>query len=257
MPILKQFQEQSVSIPNTTAQHKELSMSALGTLVRMSSYSNDFRFKVEWLQRDLRMGREKIQGILKELRLHGFLKTEAHHSDGKLDGQVWWVSTKPDFINTSEDSRETGFQSDENSVPLNFSTSEKPLDNKKEEKSKKDEKKKKTRAPRTPATFEEITAKVSADPKYAHINIPVEIAKVIDWLGKHPDRQFGDRFFRNWLDKVDPPVAIPTTFVMPSTTVPLAVTFGTHHPLPPENRVDIQAMEDEFFAQRAGGVTHV
>lgn len=103
MPILKQFVKKSVSIPNETAQNKEISIEALGALTRMLSYSQNYKFKVEWLQINWDKGRDKVRQILRELKDAGYMQIIPSQTNaGKFNGQEWHISNQPIFTEQLE-----------------------------------------------------------------------------------------------------------------------------------------------------------
>jgi hypothetical protein len=133
MPILKQFEQRSVSIPNATAQHPDLSIAALGALTQLASYSDNYQFKIEWLQKRWGLGRDRTKAILAELRHGGFLKYEAARNEqGQMSGQIWWISTSPSFLGHISDDHEP--ESSSAGEPVG---TENKADNKKEESFKK------------------------------------------------------------------------------------------------------------------------
>lgn len=103
MPILKNYTENFVALPNDTARDPRLSLEALGALARLASHSDNFEFKVEWLQSNWGLGREKIQRILRELREAGYYKTVAiARDDGTFCGHEWHISVRPIFKETAK-----------------------------------------------------------------------------------------------------------------------------------------------------------
>jgi len=119
MPILKKNELPFVQIPNETAQDKTLSLEALGALTRLCSNADNYKFKVEWLQANWGIGRDRVRAILRELRAKGYLKIVPKRTDdgSAFDGQEWHISTLPVY-------QETDSQSDGFSVGLKISRTE-------------------------------------------------------------------------------------------------------------------------------------
>ena len=80
-------------VDNEVAQHDQLSMESRGLLVFMLSLPDDWIFHRSWLQEKCPgWGREKLQKVLKELELFGYLVRTAKQSHGgKMSGWIWEI----------------------------------------------------------------------------------------------------------------------------------------------------------------------
>ena len=52
---------------------------------------------------------------------------------------------------------------------------------------------------------------LKTDPKYKDIDIDVEFKKAVEWINKNKGRTFTKRFFKNWLNRVEPPIIVTKT----------------------------------------------
>lgn len=203
MPVIKQYQDKSVNIPNEVAQDLEMSVEALGALTRLCSYSNNYEFKVEWLQKSWKKGRDAIRNILRELRNKGFLKFVAirNAKNTGFDGQEWHISNRPIF----------DIQSYGKPVALpvlrETSATEIPQDNKKEEIDKKKESSSSSICAdaQTDALTDDLSNKTSeaegesaSEEKSPHTKAPAA-EKLFVKSKRQPDSKLTDREF---LDKI-------------------------------------------------------
>ncbi|OED34092.1 hypothetical protein AB832_08295 [Flavobacteriaceae bacterium (ex Bugula neritina AB1)] len=60
-------------IPNSALQNRNLSIEAIGLLAYMASYPSSYKFTKSEIQKDRRIGREKLLRILEELKSEGYL----------------------------------------------------------------------------------------------------------------------------------------------------------------------------------------
>lgn len=92
MPIIKNQTSNFVSVPNSSARDKRLSIETRGVLAFLLSHSEDFDFSAEYLQRELDLGRDKVTRIIRELKENGYLNMKAdHNKKGNFSGQKWFV----------------------------------------------------------------------------------------------------------------------------------------------------------------------
>lgn len=64
-------------------------------------------------------------------------------------------------------------------------------------------------------------ANLRSNPAYQHVNFPVEFGKMDAWfsLGKNRQRKRTRRFVLNWLNKIEPPMALPLGGSRPTKVV--------------------------------------
>jgi hypothetical protein len=93
MPIFKlQGNSHYAKIPNSTLRDKRLSIEARGTLTYLLTHSDTFELSFEFLQKELGVGRDKMNKIARELKENGYLELRAaHNKKGKFSGQEWFV----------------------------------------------------------------------------------------------------------------------------------------------------------------------
>jgi hypothetical protein len=94
-----------VLIPNTLANDSRLSLEALGLLTHLLHRPADWRINGEQLRQQWGIGRDKLQGILKELREVGYARlTKIHNpATGRVIGSEYVISSCP---NLASDVRE-------------------------------------------------------------------------------------------------------------------------------------------------------
>lgn len=56
-------------------------------------------------------------------------------------------------------------------------------------------------------TVDELITELCCEPAYEHINIPNEAQKAAMWVKNNPGRQFTQRFFVSWLNRIPAPLA--------------------------------------------------
>lgn len=106
MPIFK-LQENSsyAKLSNDTLRDKRLSIEARGTLAYLLTHADTFELSFEFLQKELGIGRDKMNKIARELKTHGYLELRAvHNKKGKFSGQEWFIyaeSQNTDFSLTN------------------------------------------------------------------------------------------------------------------------------------------------------------
>jgi len=99
-------------ISNAVAQDSRLSIKALGLLVRLLSRPDNWETNSEKLAREFGIGREQMQGVLRELSALGYMSLVKHRkADGTICSQ-WHVYDEP-----AHDSPETGSPAPENPYP--------------------------------------------------------------------------------------------------------------------------------------------
>lgn len=92
MPIIKNQTSNFVSVPNSSARDKRLSIETRGVLAFILSHKEDFDLSAEYLQKELDLGRDKVKKIIRELKENGYLNMEAaHNKKGNFSGQKWTV----------------------------------------------------------------------------------------------------------------------------------------------------------------------
>lgn len=91
-----------VTIPNSSAQDKNLSFEARGLLTLMLSMPDDWVMHRSWLmEQSCGCGRDKMTRILKELEDNGYLIRHVKQTEtGKMNGWDWEVYPSP--VNTDE-----------------------------------------------------------------------------------------------------------------------------------------------------------
>ena len=91
-----------VTIPNSSAQDKNLSFEARGLLTLMLSMPDDWVMHRSWLMdQSAGCGRDKMTRILKELEDNGYLIRHVKQTEtGKMNGWDWEVYPSP--VNTDE-----------------------------------------------------------------------------------------------------------------------------------------------------------
>jgi hypothetical protein len=83
-------------ISNTVAQDDRLSMRALGLLVRLLSRPDNWETNSEKLAREFGVGREQMQGVLRELSQLGFMKLIKHRNENGTISSKWHVFDEPE-----------------------------------------------------------------------------------------------------------------------------------------------------------------
>jgi len=96
-----------VRVPNTTMRDKRLSIEARGVLVYLLSHSEDFEFSAKFLEKELNICKEKLQKIIRQLKITGYLSIQpGHKKSGKFSGQEWFIfaeSQNVDFTQVTFD----------------------------------------------------------------------------------------------------------------------------------------------------------
>lgn len=83
-------------VSNDVAQDARLSMRALGLLVRLLSRPDNWETNSETLAREFGVGRDQMQGVLRELSSFGYMSLVKHrHPDGKISSR-WHVFDEPE-----------------------------------------------------------------------------------------------------------------------------------------------------------------
>lgn len=142
MPIFK-FQGSShyAKIPNATLRDKRLSIEARGTLAYLLTNSNTFELSFEFLQKELGVGRDKMNKVARELKENGYLELRAaHNKKGKFSGQEWLVYAESQNTNfcLTTNNRPTEKPSDVKTVRRENRQTENTEDNLKENSSPKE-----------------------------------------------------------------------------------------------------------------------
>ncbi len=103
MPIFKLQQKSNyVTVPNATARDKRLSLEARGALTYLLTNSDTFELSFEFLQKELGVGRDKMNKIARELKQNGYLELRAaHNRKGKFSGQEWFIYAESQNVDFS------------------------------------------------------------------------------------------------------------------------------------------------------------
>lgn len=90
MSVIRRAQEGNFTImPNSTIRDPDLSLDALGLLVKLISMPPTWEVRPYKLREDCRIGRDKLRRLLAELQKCGYLvRTKSRNAEGKWD----WVS---------------------------------------------------------------------------------------------------------------------------------------------------------------------
>lgn len=87
---------QYAAIPNAAMRDETLSIGARGLLALLMTYSDEWVFKVDHLQRVAKCGRDAMRSMLKELHAAGYVVREAiRREDNKLAGTQWLIVDDP------------------------------------------------------------------------------------------------------------------------------------------------------------------
>lgn len=82
-------------VSNAVAQDERLSMRALGLLVRLLSRPDNWETNSATLAREFNVGREQMQGVLRELSEHGYMRLVKHRMDDGTFNSRWHVYDEP------------------------------------------------------------------------------------------------------------------------------------------------------------------
>lgn len=97
MPIYKAKVETEYTVlPNSTLQDKNLSFEARGLLGLLISMPEDWAINKEWLIKQSKAGRDKVQGIINELVNNGYMsKYQPKNQHGKFTSNDYFVYPTP------------------------------------------------------------------------------------------------------------------------------------------------------------------
>lgn len=98
------------SIPNDAIRDTRISIEARGLLAYLLSCSDDWRFTAANVAKVCCVGRDKLRGMMTDLKNHGYLEhVPVKGPDGRMGGWVWIVDQSPDRVteNTSHGSAGT------------------------------------------------------------------------------------------------------------------------------------------------------
>ena len=103
MPIFKlQHKTNYAAVPNATLRDKRLSIETRGVLAYLLTHSDTFELSFEFLQKELGLGRDKMNKIARELKENGYLELRAaHNKKGKFAGQEWFVYAESQNVDFS------------------------------------------------------------------------------------------------------------------------------------------------------------
>lgn len=83
-------------VSNAVAQDQRLSMRALGLLVRLLSRPDNWETNSATLAREFDVGREQMQGVLRELSDLGYMRLVKHRMDDGTFNSRWHVYDEPE-----------------------------------------------------------------------------------------------------------------------------------------------------------------
>jgi len=83
-------------VSNAVAQDERLSMRALGLLVRLLSRPDNWETNSATLAREFNVGREQMQGVLRELSELGYMRLVKHRMDDGTFNSRWHVYDEPE-----------------------------------------------------------------------------------------------------------------------------------------------------------------
>lgn len=92
---------QWTTIDNKILNHASLSLEAKGLLAHLLSRPDDWNVCLDQLSNQHRVGRDKIQRIMRELREAGYARLDPRRDafTGHLSGKVWVILEEPENIN--------------------------------------------------------------------------------------------------------------------------------------------------------------
>ena len=85
------------AIPNAVARDESLSIEARGLLCLLMSYADGWTFRASHIQKMCGVGRDKYQGMARQLRDAGYLSIEPQQDEkGQFSGHVWVINDTPE-----------------------------------------------------------------------------------------------------------------------------------------------------------------
>ncbi len=101
MPIVKTKPKGNfAAIQNATLRDNRLSIGALGMLAHLLSHNDSFKLSFKSLQKKFKIGRDKMNKIVRELKENGYLQHVAIQNEkGEFAGQEWYVYAESQNVN--------------------------------------------------------------------------------------------------------------------------------------------------------------
>lgn len=85
------------AIPNAAMRDESLSIDARGMLALLMTYADEWVFQRTHLMQVAKVGRDKFQKIMRELKEAGYVRrVPTRDDDGKVSGSAWVIADEPD-----------------------------------------------------------------------------------------------------------------------------------------------------------------
>lgn len=108
--IRRRVRSNFTTLPNELIHDHRLSWKALGILVFVLSFPDNFRFRLSHLSKQKASGRDATRTGIKELQVAGYLRIQRERGErGKFSHTIWLVSDQPEFSSPSSDSPRSDF----------------------------------------------------------------------------------------------------------------------------------------------------